>query len=66
VRKTEILAEQQPPQRVFVCDHAGLVIDKFPLETGGYVDCQAQREEECFTIIKPSERDQIAVCRSLI
>jgi len=26
----EILVEQQPPQAVFVCDHAGLVINKFP------------------------------------
>jgi len=29
VRETEILVEQQPPQGVLVCDHAGLVIDKF-------------------------------------
>ena len=29
VRQSEILVEQQPPQRVFVCDHAGLVINKF-------------------------------------
>jgi len=29
VRETEILVEQQPPQGVFVCDHAGLVINKF-------------------------------------
>ena len=28
VRETEILVEQQPPQGVFVCDHAGLVIKK--------------------------------------
>jgi len=28
VRETEILVEQQPPQGVFVCDHAGLVINK--------------------------------------
>ena len=27
VRETEILVEQ-PPQEVFVCDHAGLVINK--------------------------------------
>jgi len=27
VRKTEILVEQQPPQGVLVCDHAGLVIN---------------------------------------
>ena len=31
VRQTEILVEQQPPQGVFVCDHAGLVINKFSL-----------------------------------
>ena len=29
VRETEILAEQQLPQGVFVCDHAGLVINQF-------------------------------------
>jgi len=29
VRETEILVEQQPPQGVVVCDHAGLVINKF-------------------------------------
>ena len=29
MRETEILIEQQPPQGVFVCDHAGLAIDKF-------------------------------------
>jgi len=29
VRETEILVEQQPPQGVFACDHAGLVINKF-------------------------------------
>ena len=27
--ETEILVEQQPPQGVFVCDHAGLVINEF-------------------------------------
>jgi len=31
VRETEILVEQQPPQGVFVCDHAGVVINKFSL-----------------------------------
>ena len=29
VRETEILVEQQPPQGVIVCDHAGLVINEF-------------------------------------
>ena len=29
VRETEILVEQQPPQGVLVCDHAGPVINKF-------------------------------------
>jgi len=29
VRETEILVKQQPPQGVLVCDHAGLVINKF-------------------------------------
>ena len=28
VRETEILEEQQPPQGVFICDHAGLVISE--------------------------------------
>ena len=28
-RETEILVEQQPPQGVFVCDHAGLVINQY-------------------------------------
>ena len=31
MRETEILVEQQPPQGVLVCDHAGLVINKFSL-----------------------------------
>ena len=29
MRETEILVEQKPPQGVLVCDHAGLVINKF-------------------------------------
>ena len=29
MRETEILVEQQTPQPVFVCDHAGLVINTF-------------------------------------
>jgi len=28
-RETKILVEQQPPQGVFVCDHASLVINEF-------------------------------------
>jgi len=35
VRETEILVEQQPPQGVLLCDHAGLVINKFSLWRGG-------------------------------
>jgi len=31
VRETEILVEQQPPQGVLVCDHAGRVTNKFAL-----------------------------------
>ena len=31
MRETEILVEQQPPQGVLVCDHAGLVINKSSL-----------------------------------
>ena len=34
VRETEIPVEQQPPQGVFVCDHAGLVINKLYLGVG--------------------------------
>ena len=29
VKETEIREEQQPPQEVLVCGHAGLVINKF-------------------------------------
>ena len=29
MREIEILVEEQNPQGVFVCDHAGLVINKF-------------------------------------
>jgi len=32
VRETGILVQQQSPQGVLVCDHAGLVINKFSLE----------------------------------
>ena len=28
-REIEILVAQQPPQRVFVCDHSGRVINRF-------------------------------------
>ena len=31
VRETEILVEQQTPQGVFVCDHAGFVINEFSI-----------------------------------
>ena len=31
-RESEILEEEQPPQGVLVCDHAGLVINKFSLK----------------------------------
>ena len=49
VRETEILVEQ-PPQGVFVCDHAGLVINKLSLyqEFDGQIDGQI-REEKCST-----------------
>jgi len=32
VGETETLVEQQPPQGVLVCDHAGLVINKFSFQ----------------------------------
>jgi len=34
---TEILVEQQSPEGVFFCDHAGLVINKFSLGAEGMV-----------------------------
>jgi len=48
VRKTEILVEQQPPQWVLVCDHAGLVINKFSQDTalaGAEKEVARAREE---------------------
>ena len=47
VRETEILVEQQTPQGVFVCDHAGLVINKSPLV-----------EELWITRSRPSEKSR--------
>ena len=35
MRESEILVEQQPPQGVFVCDHAGLVNNKFSPQRRG-------------------------------
>ena len=34
MRETAILVEQQPPQGVLVCDHAGLVINQFSAGVG--------------------------------
>ena len=31
VRETEMLVEEQPPKRIFICDLASLVINKFSL-----------------------------------
>ena len=31
----EILVEQQPPKEVFICDHAGLVTNKFSVMQHG-------------------------------
>ena len=50
MRETEIVVEQQPPQAVLVCDHAGLVINKFSLQVdgdggGGSVECVTAEEE---------------------
>ena len=36
MRETEILVEQQPPQGVFVFDHAGLVINQLSLNVDMY------------------------------
>ena len=41
MRETEILVEQQPPQGVLVCDHAGLVINKLSYEETRH--CSAKR-----------------------
>ena len=35
MRETEILVEEQPPQGILVCCHAGLVINKLSLRMGG-------------------------------
>ena len=35
MRESEILVEQQPPQGVFVCDHAGLVLNKLSRQIFG-------------------------------
>jgi len=43
VRETEIQVEQQPPQGVFVFDHAGLVINQFSLYRA--LQVQVQRNE---------------------
>jgi hypothetical protein len=37
VRETEILVEQQPPQAVFICDHASLVIKYLTLLSAFHV-----------------------------
>ena len=40
VRETEILLEQQTPQGVLVCDHAGLVINKLSRQAGTRGGCE--------------------------
>ena len=46
VRETEILEEQQPPQGVLVCDHAGLVINQF------FLCCAVQSHLQTLIIYK--------------
>ena len=41
VSETEILEEQQTPQEVLVCDHAGLVIDNLSLLCFGNLSTSA-------------------------
>ena len=56
VRETEILVEQQTPQGVLVCDHAGLVIKKFSCGEG----CGAplvQARERCGSSVRESEHE---------
>ena len=53
VRETEIPVEQQPPQVVFVCDHAGLVINKlYLLLVSGKPD---PASDECTLRLVPCE-----------
>ena len=65
-KETEILVEQQPPQGVFVCDHAGLVINKFSRQEGATVRDMAahgfQKVASAFQRVASGEwrvRDQI-------
>ena len=57
VRETEILVEQQPPQGVLVCDHAGLVINKFFLTAGNATrtDAVSISLEECLLTDSPGK-----------
>ena len=46
VKETEIPIEQQPQQGVFVCDHAGLVINEFSRVSMNWADPTEQVESE--------------------
>ena len=36
MKESEILVGQQPPQGVFICDHAGRVVSEFSLDLVGF------------------------------
>jgi len=64
VRETEILVEQQPPQGVLVCDHAGLVINKFSSFTGVRgTPARNKRGELCLV---PATVELLAPCMRLL
>ena len=45
MREAEVLDKQVPPQGVFVCDHAGFVINQLSSSTGGRKACQPERRK---------------------
>ena len=58
MRETEILVEQQPPQGVLVCDHAGLVINKFSsYGEPSFTQADLDAEEEEAQVNNEEEQD---------
>ena len=63
--ETEILVEQQPPQGVFVCDHAGLAMNKlsFTLFHQDLDACGvAGSKLRPFAAVRCAGRQQVCVC----
>ena len=56
-KRTQILVEQQPPQGVFVCDHAGLVINKFSLGWEGTIMTGSLKAAERSSGLSTDERN---------